>query len=412
MIFLAKIDPQRMSARLLCACLTALLILCSGKTYARVFVLNTFDIYPYSTPRGTGCMDLVVKEAFRRIGEKVKIVWLPSERALINANSGIDDGDFVRVAGIEKEYHNLVMVPEKLCEFEFAAFAKSSAIKVSGWESLKRYNVGIPRGAVALEEKMPAVRSLTEVNDQNALFGMALGATLQVGVEDEPSLQALPAGLLTVAAAWCAALSIGYNTPALATGLCAIFLLSVVRVLAEARAERRIRAGFGMLLALATGWILVNFVSARRAHVYLDRPAQELTYPLDGLLPGGKGIRTNRNTQAFLADLGRAIAKAQGSHYAIVPDVAGWWARSPQPNPLLTDWDEPVDMGNPVLLARVTRSLEAQHGSLTVIVQKVEAFPLAYAEVPLPESPHFAVATYVRHHFRRVDETDYFALYR
>ena len=185
MIFLAKIDPQRMRARLSCACLIALLVLCSGKAYARVFVLNTFDIYPYSTPRGTGSLDLVVKEAFRRIGENVKIVWLPSERALINANSGIDDGDFVRVAGIEKEYHNLVMVPEKLCEFEFAAFAKSSAIKVSGWESLKRYNVGIPRGAVALEAKMPEVRSLTEVNDQNALFGMALDGRVDVIIYDK-----------------------------------------------------------------------------------------------------------------------------------------------------------------------------------------------------------------------------------
>ncbi len=185
MIFLAKIDSQRMRTRLssalLCACLAALLVLSSGgNAHARVLVINTFDIYPYSTPHGTGSLDLVIKEAFRRIGQKVKIVWLPSKRALINADSGIDDGDFARVAGIEKKYHNLVRVPGKLCKFEFAPFAKSPAIKISGWKSLNGYNVGIPRGAQVLEKKTSGLRSLTEVNDQNALFSMVLNGRFDV----------------------------------------------------------------------------------------------------------------------------------------------------------------------------------------------------------------------------------------
>ncbi len=187
-IFSAGIGSQGGRARplraLSCVCLSVLLVLClGGKTYARVLVLNTFDIYPYSAPGGTGCLDRVVKEAFRRIGQKVKIVWLPSERALVNADRGIDDGDFVRVAGIEKKYHNLVRVPEKLCEFEFAAFAKTP-VKITGWRSLKPYNVAIPRGAAILEKKVSQFRSLEEVNDQKALFSMVMNGRVDVIIYD------------------------------------------------------------------------------------------------------------------------------------------------------------------------------------------------------------------------------------
>ena len=175
-----------LSCALLCACLAALLVFSSGKAYARVLVINTFDIYPYSTPHGTGTLDLVIKEAFRRIGQKIKIEWLPSERALINADLGIDDGDFVRVAGIGKKFHNLVRVPGKLCEFQFAAFARRPGIKISGWKSFARYNVGIPRGAQVLEENVSkGMRSLTEVNDQNALFSMLLNGRFDVIVYEK-----------------------------------------------------------------------------------------------------------------------------------------------------------------------------------------------------------------------------------
>ncbi len=190
MIFLAAIGHRngrvRLSRSLSFACLPLLLVLCFGqKTYARTLVLNTFDIYPYSTPDGNGYMDRVVKEAFRRIGKDVKIVWLPSERALVNADRGIDDGDFVRVAGIEKKYHDLVRVPEELCDFEFAAFAKAEKpVRITGWRSLKPYNVAIPRGAQVLEKKISGVRSLEEVNDQKALFSMLMDGRVDVVIYD------------------------------------------------------------------------------------------------------------------------------------------------------------------------------------------------------------------------------------
>lgn len=75
-------------------------------------VLNTTGNAPLNTPDQQGFVDLVATEAFQRIGVRVKTVKLPAERGLINANQGIHDGEMLRVGGLDKIYHNLVMVPE------------------------------------------------------------------------------------------------------------------------------------------------------------------------------------------------------------------------------------------------------------------------------------------------------------
>ena len=135
-------------------------------------VLNTAQISPRTTPAGTGFQDLIIKEAFRRLGISIKIVHLPSERSLVNANEGIDDGVFVRVAGMEADYPNLVIVPEPITNFEFVIFYKKVPTKLSGWDSLKPYNVGIIRGWKILEHNLADVKSLTIVKDETALFSM------------------------------------------------------------------------------------------------------------------------------------------------------------------------------------------------------------------------------------------------
>ncbi|MDA8090099.1 MAG: transporter substrate-binding domain-containing protein [Nitrospiraceae bacterium] len=174
-----------MKILLSCACLAVLIALAPGQqAYARVFVLSTFIGNPYSTPEGTGALDLIIKEAFRRIGQKAEIIYLPSERGLSNANRGVDDGDFVRVSGLEKEYRNLVMVPEKLVEFEFTVFTKDPSIRTRGWESLKPYNVGIIKGWKILERNISGVRSLMEVKDPDTLFVLLVKGHADVVVCD------------------------------------------------------------------------------------------------------------------------------------------------------------------------------------------------------------------------------------
>lgn len=170
--------------RLLCKCMIILFFFCSGEASGQTLVLNTNHISPRSTPQGAGFEDRIIDEAFRRIGLEVKIIDVPSERALINVNEGMDDGNFARIAGLELRYPSLVMVPEKICEFEFAAFTMDPAVKIDGWESLKPYDVGIEIGWKILEANIVGARSLTKVKDHKALFDLLVNGRADLVIFD------------------------------------------------------------------------------------------------------------------------------------------------------------------------------------------------------------------------------------
>jgi polar amino acid transport system substrate-binding protein len=124
---------------------------------------------PISRTDQTGMVDLIVRQAFDRIGKNVFITHLPAERSLLNASMGINDGDLIRVEGLQKHYPDLIKVNEKLIDFEFVAFSKDSQIHIDGWHDLSRHSVGIVRGWKILEEKA-AHALLTQVDSLALLF--------------------------------------------------------------------------------------------------------------------------------------------------------------------------------------------------------------------------------------------------
>lgn len=128
------------------------------------------DGAPYSTPDQKGLSDLLVLEAFRRSGLEIEIRRVPSERALLSVNQGVDDGTYNRIAGLEAAYPNLVMVPEPLTEFEFVAFTRRLAFRTDDWSSLKPYAVGIVTGWKILEANIRDVQALLKVRDEQMLF--------------------------------------------------------------------------------------------------------------------------------------------------------------------------------------------------------------------------------------------------
>ncbi|MFA5904537.1 MAG: transporter substrate-binding domain-containing protein [Desulfobacula sp.] len=134
--------------------------------------LATADGPPLSKPDNTGFHDKIILEIFLRIGIRAQILHLPAERALINADSGIEEGVFVRVAGMEKLYPNLVHVPEKITDYEFTAFTKHPNMVINGWESLKPYSVGIITGWKILENNIRDTKELLKVETPEQLFGV------------------------------------------------------------------------------------------------------------------------------------------------------------------------------------------------------------------------------------------------
>jgi hypothetical protein len=86
--------------------------------------------------------------------------------------------------------------------------------------------------------------------------------------------------------------------------------------------------------------------------------------------------------------------------------------KATQPNPLPTDWPNWIELGRPVLLARVTDRMDAERPGMTFIIQKIDAFSLGRGLVPLADGGRYPVTAYVRRNYTKIDETRFFDLYR
>lgn len=134
-----------------------------------VLVLNDTNEPPFTTPDGRGFLDAVAGEAFRRAGVRLKLVRQPAERGLINANSGVEDGDLTRIIGLEAQYPNLIRVPERLAVWEFAAFSKQRA-QAATWEALKARPIGHIRGWKIYERELADAPTVITAEDSAQLF--------------------------------------------------------------------------------------------------------------------------------------------------------------------------------------------------------------------------------------------------
>jgi len=137
-----------------------------------------------SSPGRPGFAEEVAREAFRRSGLDLTVVPLPIERALINANAGIEDGDLFRAAGFEKDYPNLVQVPQPLMDQDFVAFALRPDIEVRGWADLTRYSVGFITGQKIIERHLKDVKNLTATRDHDQLPALLVNGRADVVIDN------------------------------------------------------------------------------------------------------------------------------------------------------------------------------------------------------------------------------------
>jgi len=103
-------------------------------------------------------MSATYTEAFRRMGYGFKLISQPGERAMVDANQGIVDGEAGRVSIIDKQkYNNLIMVPQPITTMQDGAYSTDLSIKINGWKSLagKPYKVGLLKGIKSVEQKLP-----------------------------------------------------------------------------------------------------------------------------------------------------------------------------------------------------------------------------------------------------------------
>lgn len=122
-----------------------------------------------------GFLDRVILEAMRRAGIEAEIVLLPNARAIKSADEGEYDGNFVRIAGLEKLFPHLIPVQEKIMDMVFIAFAAPGlTLREDGWEIVRDRNVVLLRGWKLYEEGVLAhhPRTALTVTEPDQLFRM------------------------------------------------------------------------------------------------------------------------------------------------------------------------------------------------------------------------------------------------
>jgi len=161
----------RIAAAAISIWFTALLASGGCQAQAAKLSLTTTNLPPLtSSPGHAGFVDEVARTAFGRIGIDVEITVLPAERSLINANEGLDDGDIFRIAGLERNYPNLLRVPEKMLDSEFMAYTERADIRIRDWADLKPHVVAYAIGWRIFDLNVRGTKEITKTASIRELF--------------------------------------------------------------------------------------------------------------------------------------------------------------------------------------------------------------------------------------------------
>lgn len=168
-----RIPPK--SAVFLAATVLALLVsaasppLLAAEAACQV-VIGSCHRQPLSNAEGTGIVDRVAIEAFRRVGVSACMERLPCERSLLNADAGVTDGDLLRIPSVVAgKYPNLVAVPEVLYALPMSGFATRTDIQAKGLDGLAKLRVGYVLGWKILDEQVRAA-DILRVRGPEELF--------------------------------------------------------------------------------------------------------------------------------------------------------------------------------------------------------------------------------------------------
>lgn len=241
-------------------------------------------------------------------------------------------------------------------------------------------------------------------------LGVAAGATLRLAYDGRAD--AARVGLVVTAIGWTASISHGANSPAMASGLLAAFALVLPHAAQGSRRGWLRSVAALVVFGAAVAYLGIGLTSVRRKSIYRDAGADQLRFAVGDVLAGGAGLLTNERTYRFLADLAVAIRETDHAEFAVLPDLAGYWVRSQQRNPLSIDWALHAELPTPELEGVVIRELDALRArGGVVVVQRVRADALGDRWVQL--GPGYSAAVdHVYRTFRCPIETRHFMVCR
>jgi len=106
--------------------------------------------FPSTEDTGVQPFYNILIEACQKIGIEINFVKVPKERALYNVNAGLYDGETVRIAGIEKQYPNLLPINVSLSDSSVVAYTRTSSAPILSVDELNGKRIVIVRGRKAV----------------------------------------------------------------------------------------------------------------------------------------------------------------------------------------------------------------------------------------------------------------------
>lgn len=126
----------------------------------------------------------LLSRAYQELGYTIKVVAMPSRRALRMANSAQFDGELFRIAGVDAVFPNLIPVPYPLIQGRLLAVTMESDFKKWNGRSLSGAVVGLRRGIIVAERATVGIQTIV-VNDFEQMLELLRIGRIDVGLVSE-----------------------------------------------------------------------------------------------------------------------------------------------------------------------------------------------------------------------------------
>lgn len=137
----------------------------------------------------------LAQDVFSRLGIDTEFVRVGAERALVNIDQGVDDGNLVRIAGLDARYPNIHLVDEEVIHYDFVVISRRIDAAIDDWSSLADHDVAIITGWKILEENIRSYRSLTKVRDGDGLFELLKAGRVETVVYERHQARQIMDGI-------------------------------------------------------------------------------------------------------------------------------------------------------------------------------------------------------------------------
>lgn len=124
----------------------------------------------------------VLREAYGALQHTFLLSEWPSPRSLELANMGRLDGELGRIAGIEKNYPNMVRIPVPLITLDIVAVTANEALQNTPLTQLAQYHLGISRGLRLYDQVDVPLDNAEQPGTTDQLLRMLLSERIEIAL--------------------------------------------------------------------------------------------------------------------------------------------------------------------------------------------------------------------------------------